>query len=323
MAAGRRGWPPPLRATHFGLDYLVLEQGSLVDAIRRFPLNMVFFTPELLEIGGIPLTTPYEKPTRQEALRYYRKVVDTFQLHVSLYDEVVNIEALQPEPAAPGARADLPRRSVCTRAGLPRRSVRAKAGSRSNRGTSVVCRAFGKRATWFSPWGITRCRICSTFLAKTCRTSRTSTPRRIRTPPARGDRRRQELGGGSGAGDPPRRRLRDDGSSRAGLWRIGQMVKPDIENRVKEGSIAARFNARVVEIRPTEVVLDTGVTIPAEDVLLLTGYRADDGFMPSWASRSIRRRSRRATTSTPTRRGARTVRRRRTTGGQADRHRVH
>ena len=56
-------------------------------------------------------------------------------------------------------------------------------------------------------------------------------------------------------------------------------VKPDIENRVKEGSIAAHFNAHVVEIRANEVVLDTGVTLPAESVLLLTGYRADPEFM--------------------------------------------
>jgi thioredoxin reductase len=56
-------------------------------------------------------------------------------------------------------------------------------------------------------------------------------------------------------------------------------VKPDIENRVKEGSIAAHFNANVVEITPTEVVLDSGVRLPAEHVLLLTGYRADPDFM--------------------------------------------
>jgi thioredoxin reductase (NADPH) len=60
---------------------------------------------------------------------------------------------------------------------------------------------------------------------------------------------------------------------------IKYWVKPDIENRVKEGSIAAHFNANVIEIRPSEVVLDTGVTLPAEGVLLLTGYRADAGFM--------------------------------------------
>jgi thioredoxin reductase (NADPH) len=56
-------------------------------------------------------------------------------------------------------------------------------------------------------------------------------------------------------------------------------VKPDIENRIKEGSIAAHFNANVTAIRLNEVVLDTGVTVPAESVLLLTGYRADANFM--------------------------------------------
>jgi thioredoxin reductase (NADPH) len=60
---------------------------------------------------------------------------------------------------------------------------------------------------------------------------------------------------------------------------IKYWVKPDIENRVREGSIAAHFNTRIVEIRPTEVVLDSGQTLPAEGVLLLTGYRADTGFM--------------------------------------------
>ena len=94
VGAGPSGLATAIAAKHFGLDYLVLEKGALVDGIARFPLNMVFFTtPELLEIGGIPLTTPYEKPTRAEALRYYRKVVDLFQLQVSLFEEVTEIEA--------------------------------------------------------------------------------------------------------------------------------------------------------------------------------------------------------------------------------------
>ncbi len=99
VGAGPSGLATAIACRHFGLDYVVLEQGSLVDGIARFPLNMVFFTtPELMEIGGIPLTTPYDKPTRAEALRYYRKVVDTFQLQVALYEEVT---AVVP-PEAPG-----------------------------------------------------------------------------------------------------------------------------------------------------------------------------------------------------------------------------
>ncbi len=94
VGAGPSGLATAIAAKHFGLDYVVLEQGSLVDGIARFPINMVFFTtPELLEIGGIPLTTPFDKPTRAEALRYYRKVVDTFQIQVSLYEQVTSIEA--------------------------------------------------------------------------------------------------------------------------------------------------------------------------------------------------------------------------------------
>ena len=99
VGAGPSGLATAIACKHFNLDYQVIEQGSLVDAIARFPINMVFFTtPELMEIGGIPLTTPFDKPTRAEALRYYRKVVDTFQLQVSLYEKVV---AVHP-PDGPG-----------------------------------------------------------------------------------------------------------------------------------------------------------------------------------------------------------------------------
>ena len=99
VGAGPSGLATAIAAKHFNLDYVVLEQGALVDGIVRFPLNMVFFTtPELLEIGGLPLTSPFDKPTRAEALQYYRKVVDTFQLQVSLFEKVT---AIQP-PSEPG-----------------------------------------------------------------------------------------------------------------------------------------------------------------------------------------------------------------------------
>jgi hypothetical protein len=94
VGAGPSGLATAIACRHHGLDYQVLEQGTLVDAIARFPTNMVFFTtPELLEVGGVPLTTPYEKPTRAEALRYYRKVTDLFQLQVALHEQVLAVEA--------------------------------------------------------------------------------------------------------------------------------------------------------------------------------------------------------------------------------------
>src|SRR4029434_1010159 len=79
-----------IAAKRRGLDYQVLEQGTLVNSIYRFPPQMIFFTtPELLEVGGLPFVSPYEKPTRVEALRYYRKVTDTFDLEVAQYEPVV------------------------------------------------------------------------------------------------------------------------------------------------------------------------------------------------------------------------------------------
>jgi thioredoxin reductase (NADPH) len=93
VGAGPSGLATAIALKQLGLDYLVIEKGTLVESIRRFPVNMVFFTtPELMEVGGIPLTTPYDKPTRLEALLYYRKVTDIFDLQVSLRDEVLHIE---------------------------------------------------------------------------------------------------------------------------------------------------------------------------------------------------------------------------------------
>ena len=76
----------------------MFERAALVNSILKFPTNMVFFTtPELLEIGDLPFVTPYAKPTRDEALRYYRRTVDAFDLTVRLGYEVSSI-ARQPGP---------------------------------------------------------------------------------------------------------------------------------------------------------------------------------------------------------------------------------
>ncbi|MEQ1913434.1 MAG: NAD(P)-binding domain-containing protein, partial [Vicinamibacterales bacterium] len=93
IGAGPSGLATAIAAKQLGLDYVVVEKEILVNSIFNFPTHMVFFTtPELLEIGGLPLTTPYDKPTRLEALRYYRKVVDTYQLQIAFHEQVVEIE---------------------------------------------------------------------------------------------------------------------------------------------------------------------------------------------------------------------------------------
>src|ERR1700730_14359526 len=92
VGAGPSGLSAAIAAKRRGLDYQVLEQGTLVNSIYNFPPQMVFFTtPELLEIGGMPFVSPYDKPTRAEALRYYRKGVETFDLRVSFCDTLLSV----------------------------------------------------------------------------------------------------------------------------------------------------------------------------------------------------------------------------------------
>src|ERR687891_1429523 len=93
VGAGPSGLATAIAAKQQGLDYVVVEKGVLVNSVFRFPVHMVFFTtPELLEIGGLPLVSPNDKPTRLEALRYYRRVVDAYGLQISFHEAVVAIE---------------------------------------------------------------------------------------------------------------------------------------------------------------------------------------------------------------------------------------
>src|SRR3954467_11683631 len=98
IGAGPSGLSAAIARKKRGRGYQVLGEGVVVNSIYRFPPQMVFFTtPELLEIGGLPFVSPFEKPTRAEALNYYRKVVDKFDLSVA-YEEKVT--AITPEDDA-------------------------------------------------------------------------------------------------------------------------------------------------------------------------------------------------------------------------------
>src|SRR5215831_1677075 len=97
VGAGPSGLAATIEAKKNGLKYLLLDKGGITNSILRFPVQMIFFTtPELLEIGGIPLVSDREKPTRNEALKYYRKVVGMYQLNVHQYEEVTLIAQRQP-----------------------------------------------------------------------------------------------------------------------------------------------------------------------------------------------------------------------------------
>jgi len=92
IGAGPTGLACAIEVQKAGFKVIVLDKGCLVNSIFNYPANMTFFTtPELLEIGDVPFSTPHQKPTRQEALEYYRKVTEHHRLHVCQYQWVKTV----------------------------------------------------------------------------------------------------------------------------------------------------------------------------------------------------------------------------------------
>src|SRR6476620_727400 len=95
IGGGPIGIACALEASKHGLSYLILEKGCLVNSLYNYPQNMTFFsTSEKLEIGGIPFVSNNIKPTRPEALEYYRRVAVSHHLNVHLQEEVLQVRKL-------------------------------------------------------------------------------------------------------------------------------------------------------------------------------------------------------------------------------------
>src|SRR5262249_44647569 len=104
VGAGPAGLAAAIAATKAGLSYHVIEKGALVNSLLHYPTEMVFFTtPELMEIGGLPFVSPNDKPTRMEALRYYRRATDTYDLKIS-FDHAVERISREGDAFAVSAR---------------------------------------------------------------------------------------------------------------------------------------------------------------------------------------------------------------------------
>jgi len=93
VGAGPTGLACAMEAKRAGMRPLVIDKGCLCNSIYHYPVNMVFFTtPELLEIGDLPMVCAGEKPTRTEALKYYRKAAEHYALELRLYERVMRVE---------------------------------------------------------------------------------------------------------------------------------------------------------------------------------------------------------------------------------------
>jgi thioredoxin reductase (NADPH) len=260
VGAGPAGLATAIAASKQNLSCQVIEKGALVNSLLHYPTEMVFFTtPELMEIGGMPFVSPYDKPTRLEALRYYRRVSDAYKLDV-VFDETV--VAIAPEP------------STTPNAGLVVDTRSARGVRRSIHGRTVVIA-----------------------------TGAYDVPNRIDVPgedlphvshyytqPHPFFRKQVVIVGGKNSAAEAALDLYRAGAAKVTIVHRGTAmgdsikywVKPDIDNRIKEGSIPARFNTRVVEIRPTSVLVERDGTqdeIQADAVFLLTGYGSDNTLL--------------------------------------------
>src|ERR1700739_4003416 len=93
IGAGPTGLACAIEARRAGMRSLVIDKGCLCNSIFHYPVNMVFFTtPELLEIGDLPLVCAAEKPTRVEALKYYRRTAEHYELELRLYERVLRVD---------------------------------------------------------------------------------------------------------------------------------------------------------------------------------------------------------------------------------------
>jgi thioredoxin reductase (NADPH) len=255
VGAGPSGLAAAIAARQSGLTCLVLEKGVVVNTVFHYPTHMVFFTtPELLEIGGLPFVTPYEKPTRFEALRYYRRVVDHYGLDIADGEEVLRAFP----DCGPGNERVL---SVETRT---ERGVRRTHHARF---VVVATGSFDKPNLIGVP---------GEDLPHVSHYYREAHPYY---------RKQVVVVGGKNSAAEAALELYRAGASVTLVHRrarLGESIKywvlPDIENRIKEGAITALFDTRVVEIRPTAVLVEReGVEqeLPADAVLLLTGHHSD------------------------------------------------
>ena len=279
VGAGPSGLAAAIACQRRGLDFEVIEKGVLVNSIQHFPPHMVFFTtPELMEIGGLPFVSPYEKPTRLEALRYYRRVVEALRLPVTLGEAVESIER-QPDGAL--IVRTRPPSLPTTGPGSYGAASRPEAGQQADARAEV--RLLGARAVVLAIGYYDHPNLLGVPGEDLPHVSHYYSEAH---PFFR--KRVVVVGGGNSAAETALELYRSGAHVTlvhrgAGMSEsIKYWVLPDIRNRISEGSIAARFETRVVEITPEAVVLEREgprEAVPADAVFLLTGYHPDQDFL--------------------------------------------
>lgn len=249
IGAGPIGLACGIEAKKAGLEYLIIEKGCLVNSLYNYPLNMMFFsTSERLEIGNVPFISHQPKPNRFEALEYYRRVCSSWELDVRLYERVESVEK----------KADI----------FEVETIKGKYRSRA------VVLALG---FYDLPFLLN---VPGEDLPKVRHYYDEPHPYYLQ--------RVVVVGAANSAVDVALETYRKGAEVTMVIRESGirdtvkYWVRPDIENRIKEGSIKAYFNSQVLRITPETVVIRTPegeVTIENDFVMAMTGYQPPFEFM--------------------------------------------
>lgn len=249
IGAGPIGLSCGIEAKQKGLKYVILEKGVLVNSLFNYPVNMTFFsTSEKLEIGNVPFVSNNVKPTRSEALEYYRRIVTSFQLEVKLFEEVTKVEKDKDIFYVETSRDNYESRNI------------------------IVCTGFYDIPYLLNVKGEELKKVKHYY----------------DDPHFYAFQKVLVVGAANSAIDAALETWRKGAivtmvirsgeiSSRVKYW-----VKPDVENRIKEGSIKAFFNSEIKEIREKEVDILTPeglVTVENDWVLAMTGYQPNLDFL--------------------------------------------
>lgn len=249
IGGGPIGIACALEAEKKDLSYLIIEKGCLVNSLYNYPTNMTFFsTSEKLELDGIPFISNNPKPRKAEALEYYRRIATSNNLNINLFEKVTEVKSEE----------DI-HEVVTTKGNYKAHNV-------------IIATGFYDIPNYLNIPGEDLPKVAHYYNdAHYYATQKTIV-----------------VGASNSAVDAALEIYRKGGDVTMIVRRedIGERVKywvrPDIVNRIKEGSIKAVFNAELKEIKENEVIIQTpeGEQVLDNDfVLLLTGYRPNFDFL--------------------------------------------
>lgn len=249
IGAGPIGLACALEAKRKGLQYLIIEKGALVNSLYNYPVNMTFFsTSEKLEIGGVPFVSNNIKPTRNESLEYYRRVTIAADLQLNLFEEVISIRKKNNEFEI-----------ITTKENYTATNI-------------IIATGF-----YDLPFPLD---VPGEDLAKVTHY--------YKDPHFYAFQKVLVIGASNSAVDAALETYRKGAHVTMVIRdkeigeRVKYWVRPDIINRITEGSIKAYFNASVTAIHQKEVDIHTPegmVTIENDWVIAMTGYQPNLSFL--------------------------------------------